>query len=204
MSVVLSKSLKTELYRKAVHLSSLWMSLFILWADRNVSIVTFSLLLALNLIVEHAAYRKTAVVGDLFRRMFIRTLRNREVCRERFVPSGSVYILAASLIVSVCFTSRAAAAAMGVVLVADTCAALVGKVWGTYRFSNGKSIEGTAAFFSSAVWVIVLFFPTVSPLIVFSAALLAAAAEFFEKETGIDDNFAVPLVSGFVLNLISL
>ena len=100
--------------------------------------------------------------------------------------------------------SRAAAAAMGVVLVADTCAALVGKVWGTYRFSNGKSIEGAAAFFSSAVWVIVLFFPTVSPLIVFSAALLAAAAEFFEKETGIDDNFAVPLVSGFVLNLISL
>ena len=86
MSVVLSKSLKTELYRKAVHLSSLWMSLFIFLADRNVSIVTFSLLLALNLIVEYAAYRKTAVVGDLFRRMFIRTLRNREVCRERFVP----------------------------------------------------------------------------------------------------------------------
>ena len=200
MSVVLSKSLKTELYRKAVHLSSLWMSLFILWADRNVSIVTFSLLLALNLIVEYAAYRKTAVVGDLF----IRTLRNREVCRERFVPSGSVYILAAALIVSVCFTSKAAAAAMSVVLVADTCAALVGKVWGTYRFSSGKSIEGAAAFFSSAVWVIVLFFPTVSPLIVFTAALLAAAAEFFEKETGIDDNFAVPLVSGFVLNLISL
>lgn len=113
MSVVLSKSLKTELYRKAVHLSSLWMSLFILWADRNVSIVTFSLLLALNLIVEYAAYRKTAVVGDLFRRMFIRTLRNREVCRERFVPSGSVYILAAALIVSVCFTSRAAAAGNG-------------------------------------------------------------------------------------------
>lgn len=37
-----SKAIKTELYRKAVHLSSLWMPLFIFTAPRNWSILLFS------------------------------------------------------------------------------------------------------------------------------------------------------------------
>ena len=49
-----SKAIKTELYRKAVHLSSLWMPLFIFTAPRNWSILLFFTLLAANLFVEYA------------------------------------------------------------------------------------------------------------------------------------------------------
>ena len=203
MSAILTKSLKTELYRKAVHLTSLWMPLFILLAERNWSIILFASLLTLNLIVEYTAYQKTAVIGGLFRRMFIKTLRGKEVCRTRFVPSGSVYILAAALTVSVCFSARAAAAAMSIMLISDSCAAIFGKFFGSFRFANGKSVEGTTAFFVSAVLTVMFFFPTLSLPVVCITALAATAAEFFEKELRIDDNFTIPVISAFILNLIS-
>ncbi|MBO5038857.1 MAG: phosphatidate cytidylyltransferase [Alphaproteobacteria bacterium] len=202
MFVIKSKSLKTELYRKAVHLSSLWMPMLILLCPQNFCIILFFSLLAFNLLAEYSAYRKTAVVGTLFRKMFIKTLRHKEVNANVFVPSGSVYILAAALFVSVCFSAKAAAAAMCIVLIADSNAALVGKLWGKFRFSNGKSVEGTTAFFISAVFVCLFFFPLISPVMIYVTAVLATSAEFFEKKIGIDDNLSIPLVSGFVLNLI--
>ncbi len=202
MSVALSKSLKTELYRKAVHLSSLWMPLLILQAPRNWSVMLFALLLMINLFVEYAAYQKNSFVGTLFRRMFIRTLRGKEICRREFVPSGSIYVLAGALTVSVCFSPLAAAAAMSVMLIADTAAALCGKFFGSVRFANGKSMEGTLAFFACAVLIISFFFPEISPAVSWTAAAMAAAAEFFEGRLKIDDNFSIPLVTGFVLNLI--
>ena len=198
-----SKAIKTELYRKAVHLSSLWMPLFIFTAPRNRSILLFFTLLAANLFVEYAAYQRTAVIGMLFKKMFIKTLRNREISHSTFSPSGSVYILAAALAVSVCFAPKAAAAAMCVMLIADSNAALCGRFWGSFRFYNGKSPEGTLAFFISALGIISCFFPALPPVTAFFIALTATAAEFFEKELRIDDNYTIPLVTGFLLNLIS-
>lgn len=204
MLAALPKSYKTELYRKAIHLSSLWIPFFIFHADRNWSIFLFSALLTINLILEYAACNKTAFIGSLFRKIFIKTLRNREVSCNRFVPSGSVYILAAALITSVCYTPRAAAAAMSIVLISDSCAALFGKFFGAHRFYNGKSAEGSLAFLISAILVAGFLFPETSSLIIYSTAAVATGVEFFEKEIGIDDNLAIPVASGFILNLISL
>lgn len=203
MIALSSKSFKTELYRKSVHLSSLWMPMLILSLSRNACIVLFSALLLADLVVEYSAYNKTAVIGNLFRRMFIKTLRNREISREGFVPSGSVYIMMAAVIVSVCFNSLAAAAAMCVMLVADSSAALVGKFCGTFRFYNGKSLEGTAAFFVSAFAVVSCFYADAPLIMVVFVAAMTTAAEFFEKELKVDDNFTIPLVCGFLLNLIA-
>lgn len=204
MFAVKSRSLKTELYRKAVHLSSLWMPVLMMCCSRNFCILLFAALLGLDLAVEYSAYRKISGVGSLFRRMFIKTLRNKEISQSSFTPSGSVYILAAALFVSVCFSAKAAAAAMCVVLISDTLAALIGKFFGTFRFSNGKSFEGTLIFFISAVLIGASFFPGVSPFIIYPAAFLGTLAEFFENKIGVDDNLSVPLVCGFVFNLIVL
>lgn len=204
MFATLPKSYKTELYRKAIHLSSLWIPFFIFHTDRNWSIFLFSVLLTINLILEYAACNKTAFIGSLFRKIFIKTLRNCEVSCNRFVPSGSVYILAAALITSVCYTPRAAAAAMSIVLISDSCAALFGKFFGTHRFYNGKSAEGSLAFLISAILIVSFLFPEASSLIIYGTAAVATGVEFFEKEIGIDDNLAIPVASGFILNLISL
>jgi len=203
MFVLKSKPLKTELYRKIVHLSSLWMPWLILTQERNKCMLLFGFLFLIDVLLEYAAYSKVSSIGILFRKMFIKTLRNKEISRTLFVPSGSVYILAAALIVSVCYSAKAAAAAMCIVLIADSNAALIGRFLGTIRFYNGKSLEGTAAFFISTAAVILAFFPNISLFLLAFTAGSAAAIEFFEQEIGIDDNLAVPVVSGFILNLMT-
>ena len=197
MFTLISKSLKTELYRKAIHLSSLWMPMLMIMGHRNLNIIVYSSLLIFNLALEYAAFRKTAAIGILFRKMFIKTLRNKEVSKENFVPSGSVYVLASALFVTVCFTPQAAAASMSVMLIADAAAAIVGKSMGVIRFCNG-----TLAFLVSAFFVISFFFLKTSSVIILIVSVLATLAEFFEKELKIDDNFSIPLITGFILNLI--
>lgn len=46
------------------------------------------------------------------------------------------------------------------------------------------------------------YFPMVSPFIIYVTALLATVVEFFESKIGVDDNLSIPLISGFILNLI--
>lgn len=204
MFAVQSKSLKTEILRKAIHISSLWMPVFIFFADRIVSVTLFAVLLLLNTAVEYAAFQKMPLFGNLFRKLFIKTLRGKEISRTKFVASGSIYVLLAALIVSVCFSPKAAAAGMAVMLVADSCAALVGKFFGSVRFANNKSLEGTLAFFASALCILMLLYQNVSPCWLATTALIATLAEFFEEKLGIDDNLSIPLVSGFLLNLLSI
>lgn len=196
-----SKSLKTEVYRKAIHISSLWMPLWILVMSQKQSIVLFGCLFSGNLLLEYASYQNIAGIGVLFRKIFIKTLRKKEINPAHFVPTGSVYLLAGALAVSVCFTAKVAATAMCVVLISDSCAALIGKLFGTFKFYNGKSFEGTFSFILSAYIVIFCFFPTLSPIVICFISLVAAATEFFEEEIGIDDNFLIPLVTGLLLNL---
>ena len=204
MKSSISKTLQTELYRKALHLSSLWMPLFVGLADRNICILLFLFLLAGDLAVEYAAYRKMPAIGGLFRRMFFKTLRPKEVLQNKFVPSGSVYILLSALICSVCFARTAAVVALTVMLVSDTCAALSGRLFGAFRFANGKSAEGAAAFFVSAFIILsALAVKVPLPAAVFIAAG-AAAAEFWEDRLKIDDNLSVSLITGFMLNLFYL
>lgn len=204
MFAVQSKSLKTEILRKAIHISSLWMPMFIFFADRIISVTLFAVLLLLNVAIEYAAFQKIPLFGNLFRKLFIKTLRGKEISRTKFVASGSIYVLLSALIVSICFSPKAAAAAMSVMLVADSCAALVGKFFGSIRFANNKSLEGTFAFFVSSLCVLVLLYQNVSPGLLVATALVATLTEFFEKNLGIDDNLAIPLVSGFLLNLLSV
>lgn len=204
MTTSFSKSLKTEIYRKAVHLSSLWMPLFIFLSGKNICILFFLFTLLGNLILEYAAYKKTPVIGGMFRRMFFKTLRPKEVIKNKFVPSGSVYILLAALICSVCYAKEAAAIALTVMLIADSGAALCGKLFGSFRFENGKSLEGTATFFILTLFILSLLAPECPLPLMTMTAVSATAAEFFENELSLDDNLSIPLVVGYFLNLLYL
>lgn len=89
-------SLKQELYRKAIHLSSLWMPLFIYLAPKAWALFLFGTAFALNVIIEYANYRRQKWARKTFGRLFFRTLRAKETIRNRFRPSGSMYVLSAA------------------------------------------------------------------------------------------------------------
>lgn len=202
MPLAINKSLKTEIYRKALHLSSLWIPAFIWIADKNLSTTVFGILFLGNLLIEYAAYKKYKTIRELFRRLFIKTLRHKEVTTATFTPSGSLYIFAAAFTSVMLFTKSAAVAGLCVMLISDSAAAIYGKIFGKTRFQNGKSLEGTMAFFLSALIVLRFVCPAISPTARISVAILAAMVEFFENKLNIDDNFAIPVITGLALTLI--
>ncbi len=201
----IDKSLKKEFYRKAIHLSSLWIPLVIYFAETSVSELLFAILLLLDLVIEYANYRRLPWARWLFARLFARTLREKETVRASFQATGSMYVLAAALMCTVLFSKPIAIISLTVMLISDTAAALFGKAYGTRKLYKNKSLEGTAAFFMSALFVNMIC-NSIYPFGVTSvfACLLATFAEMYEDKFGIDDNFSIPLSIGVVLTLSEL
>lgn len=200
----LAKNLKKELYRKSIHLSSLWIPLFIYLVHPGVSIVFFSLLFAGNAIIEYGNYKKYPWARRTFGSLFFRMLRNKETTHGKFQVSGSLYVLLAAIACTLLFPQPVAVISLSVMLISDTSAALFGKAYGTRKLYKNKSLEGTVAFFLSALIVNMLCEPiyhfTYAGVI---ACAVASFAEMFEDKLEVDDNLSIPLVVGTVLVILN-
>lgn len=203
MHIEVNKSFKKELYRKAIHLSSLWIPALIYFAHTGISIMLFTLLFIGDAIIEYGNYKKYPWARKTYGRMFFKTLRNKECKRVFFQISGSLYVLLAAIICTVLFSKAIAAIALTVMLISDTMAALVGKAYGTRKLYKNKSLEGTVAFFMSALLINMLY----EPIFHFTyagvlACLAATLAEVFEDKIELDDNLSIPLFVGITLSLL--
>ena len=200
----LAKNLKKELYRKSIHLSSLWIPLFIYLVHPGVSIVFFSLLFVGNVLIEYGNYKKYPWARRTFGSLFFRMLRNIETTHGKFQVSGSLYVLLAAIACTLLFPQPVAVIALSVMLISDTSAALFGKAYGTRKLYKNKSLEGTVAFFLSALIVNMLCEPiyhfTYAGVI---ACAAASFAEMFEDKLEVDDNLSIPLVVGTVLVILN-
>ena len=200
----LAKTLKKELYRKSIHLSSLWIPLFIYFVHPGVSIVFFSLLFVGNVLIEYGNYKKYPWARRTFGSLFFRMLRNKETTHGKFQVSGSLYVLLAAIACTLLFPQPVAVISLSVMLISDTSAALFGKAYGTRKLYKNKSLEGTVAFFLSALIVNMLCEPiyhfTYAGVI---ACAAASFAEMFEDKLEVDDNLSIPLVVGTVLVILN-
>lgn len=199
----IDKSYKKEIYRKAIHLSSLWIPAVIYFAHPGISILLFSILFIGDAFLEYGNYKRWRWARLLFGRLFFKTLRNKETKRILFQVSGSLYVLLAAIACTLLFSKPVAAIAMTVMLISDTVAALVGKACGTRKLYRSKSMEGTTAFFLSALFINMLYEPLFHFTYVGVVACLAAtAAEVYEDKIEIDDNLSIPLFIGIILTLL--
>lgn len=200
----LAKNLKKELYRKSIHLSSLWIPLFIYFVHPGVSIVFFSLLFVGNVLIEYGNYKKYPWARRTFGSLFFRMLRHKETTHGKFQVSGSLYVLLAAIACTLLFPQPVAVISLSVMLISDTSAALFGKAYGTRKLYKNKSLEGTVAFFLSALIVNMLCEPiyhfTYAGVI---ACAAASFAEMFEDKLEVDDNLSIPLVVGTVLVILN-
>lgn len=198
----LSAEYKKEIYRKSIHLSSLWMPVFIYFSPRVFSSVFFAVILIGNIILEYGNYKKWKWAKKIFM-IFSPTLRQKELQHKKFTMTGSVYVLTSALLCSLFFSKPVAAIALAVMLISDTFAALVGKAVGKHKIYQKKSIEGTAAFFISALLVML----ALNNIYAFSlsciiACFAATLAELFEQALKIDDNLSIPLIVGIILTFL--
>ena len=203
LHIDVNKSFKKELARKLIHLSSLWIPALIYFVQPSISIIVFSAIFVGDVILEYGNYKKWRWARRTFGLLFFKTLRNKERIRTKFQVSGSMYVLAAAIICTLLFSKPIAAIALTVMLISDTCAALFGKAFGTRKLYKSKSLEGTVAFFLSALLINMLYEPvfhfTYAGVIACAAATLA---EMFEDKLEIDDNLSIPLFVGIILSLL--
>lgn len=195
---------RREVYRKLIHLSSLWMPLMICLAPRGVALGVFALGVAAVAGYE-VLRRRDDALARLLNRLFGAALRPDET-GARFKPSGAVYVLLSAFLTTFFFAPAVAATAMAMMLAGDAAAALVGRRYGRWTLIDGKSFEGTLAFFVTALLTAAVIsalvpVPVTYPRASAIEALAAALTELVARRLRVDDNLSVPLVAATALAL---
>ncbi len=194
---------RNEFYRKSIHLSSLWIVLFIYFVPTAICFYTFLFLCFLDMILEYGNHKKWPVIRATYSRLFYHAFRKNETNKNRFEASGSVYLLAAAAFCSFLFVREIAIVALSVMIIADASAALFGKVYGVRKLYGRKTTEGAFAFVVSALLVMLILNPLVAVTYKsIIACLLATLAEVYNDKIKIDDNFSIPVVVGVVLTFL--
>lgn len=203
LHIHIDKSIKKEFYRKLIHLSSLWIPALIYFTHEGTAIVLLSFIFLGDAILEYGNYKKWPWARKSFGVIFFKTLRKKEMNRNIFQISGSMYVLFSAIVCTMFFSKEIAVVSLTIMLVSDTFAALFGKAYGTRHLRNNKTLEGTTALFVSALAIMVLFNPilpvTYASILACTAATLA---ELYEDKIEIDDNLAIPLFVGLILSIL--
>jgi dolichol kinase len=191
-----------HLFRKAWHMSmGLLIALIYLSGMRaTTGVMILGALFACSLTTEFLRLRVPAI-NEKVVRFWCPVMRSCEVNRVSGIP---YYLLAALLAVGI-FPKPVAVLSILYLAVGDPIASLTGILYGnrSIRFSNGKSLIGTlggimACFMVGLVYLQSLSLPHSETLAIAAIGGLAGGlAEHLPLET--DDNFSIPIVSGFVL-----
>lgn len=207
----MNTSLKNELKRKALHMTGLTVPLIYLSTDRGFTLTFIAAAFALFVVLE--PFR---IIEELRDRIKLRLrLINPEVVtgietlekhvldierkHERWGVAAHIYFTLASLIVVYFFDEGIAIASITLATLGDAMAAIIGKNFGRHRFSNGKSLEGSLAYFVSGL---IVMFPFLGLKATLLGALIGTLVEFYELPP--DDNFSNQVCVALSLYLFSL
>jgi len=193
------QSYGVELVRKAIHLCSLSIPIVYSFISQSTAL---AILLPLTLVVGLADLARLfhPSVGAFYHEYFGWLLRAHERDEERRRLNGATYVLLSATLCVVIFPKLIVITAFSILIISDTLAALVGRKFGRHQFLK-KSLEGTAAFFLSAL-VVVLITPkveylSIEYLIGAFGALSGAVVEAIS--IAVDDNLSIPLTIGAVM-----
>ncbi|ASJ06258.1 diacylglycerol/polyprenol kinase family protein [Thermococcus pacificus] len=204
-------SMKSEIRRKSLHMTGLIVPLLYYLFGREFTLtfvaIAFFIFVILEpfRIIEELRDRikrrlRIYVDSDVFERVEAIEKQIDEITREheRFRVAAHIYFAAASFIVVYFFPMNVAVGAITVATVSDALAAVVGKPFGRHRFSNGKSLEGSLAYFFSGVAIL---WSLVGLPLAIIGSLVGVITEFYNLPP--DDNFSNQLAIAAVIYLAS-
>jgi dolichol kinase len=194
-----AESYRVELIRKSIHLCSISIPVLYFFTPRTAALAVLIPLTLLFVTIDVARYYHRPI-ENWFYGTFGWLLRSKEADREKKRLNGATYVLISATLAVIIFPKLIAVTAFMILIISDLTAALVGKRFGKHPFL-GKSLEGSLAFFLSALLVVGIM-PKVGYgwgeyAIGAAAALAGAVIEALPID--IDDNLSVPLVVGSVL-----
>jgi len=190
---------RSEVIRKGIHLCSLSIPLIYFFITRSMALTLLLPLTAAFITVDLSRYYIPAV-SRWFYRWFGWLLRQHEQDDGRKRLNGASNVLISATLSVFLFPKIIAINAFAILIISDTTSALIGRRFGKRRFF-GKSLEGSLAFFLSAV-LVVLVAPKIQYLPTEYAIGIAAAAIGALVEAAsvrIDDNLSIPISIGLSL-----
>jgi dolichol kinase len=184
----------TELIRKTIHMSSLSIPVVYYFITRETALsilIPLTVLFGLSDLGRHFV----PAFGRMYNRFFGFLLRRHEQSTGHHRLTGASYVLLSATLCVWLFPKVIVLTAFAILIVSDTAAALIGRKFGKHPF-HGKSVEGTTAFFITALIVVaiapkVLYLPTEYGI----GAIAALIGAFVEALSGdiIDDNLSIPI-----------
>ncbi|NJE05568.1 phosphatidate cytidylyltransferase [Thermococcus sp. M36] len=212
--------MRGEIKRKSLHLTGLLVpGLYILFG-KDVVLTMVGLAFFLFVILE--PFRiieelrddikrrlKIYVDDEVIERVEVLERHLDEITRshERYRVAAHIYFTAASFVVVYFFPPEIAVGAITVATVGDALAAIIGKSFGRHRFSNGKSLEGSTAYFASGFLILL---PLVGPVLAVLGSLIGTLVELYglppgkQPEDQLDDNFSNQLAVALALYVFGL
>jgi dolichol kinase len=190
---------KAEVIRKAIHLCSLSIPIIYYFISRTQALLLLVpmtlLFLGVDLLRHHHA-----PTAKIFYRTFGGLLRKHEHDEKVKRLSGATHVLISATLCVLVFPKLITITAFAILIISDSAAALIGRRFGSRKFLN-KSLEGSAAFFISAL-IVIAATPKISTGAgeYFIAAAAAAIGTVIEAmSVKIDDNLSIPISIGVMM-----
>lgn len=198
----LNNSIYKELLRKLLHISSIWI-IFVIYYLPQYSNIVFLSILSVLLIYEYC--RKLENKFSLFlNKIFGGLLRSHEKS-SKFILTGATYVLLAALLSNLIFPQNVAIIALSIMLISDTFAAIIGKIYGKIKLADGKSLIGSTTFFVVSILVIYIVSLLIGDNLAYNirgiifTALIATITELYSPVVKLDDNITITLISGLTI-----
>lgn len=190
-----------EIIRKGIHLASLTIPIAYSFFTQQTMLLILLPFTAIALFLDYGRHY-APWVRRFVNSMFASILREHETDSKKKLLSGGSYVLISACLCIIVFPKVIAITAFAILIVSDAISALLGRRFGKHRFLD-KSVEGSTAFFLSAL-IVVAVSPKVSGLgaefmIGAIGALIGTLIEAASVRLKVDDNFSVPCSIGIVM-----
>lgn len=193
--------------RRLFHLiTGLSLVLILAYSARTKGILLILSLFIITIIIETIRLHLPKV-NHLFFHYFHSLLRGE----EKKKLTGTAYFLGGILLSILLFDMDIALFSITILTVGDPAASAIGKRWGRYRI-KGKSLEGSMAFFISAMimgLILRRLWPGLPAAVLIAGAVAGALTELLSAK--VNDNLLIPLIAAeametasFFLNLLHL
>lgn len=195
-------SIKNELLRKSIHLSSAIVPVIYYFVNREIAVYVLAAACT-ALVLLDILRAKSEAVGRFYLRFMKPILRGHEIENNNSFFTGGTYITISFLLCVVIFPKPLAITAMFIVIFCDSLAALVGKSKGKHFIAN-KTVEGSLAFLVTGI-IIIYLSPKISDSVIeyyIGIATVFLSAVFEVVPLKIDDNISIPLFFGLIYMLL--
>lgn len=188
-------SFSQELARKAIHLSMLAVPFLLLYFGSK-PVLYFMLPLAVLALGADLLRSKNKAFNDFIQGFFGKMLRAHE-SDGSFSINGATWVLCSFSLILLLFPTEVAAAAIGIFVLGDAFAAIIGRSFGKHKLPFGaKSFEGSMAFLIFGA-LIIPFMPTLNMASLVAGLVVGMLIEIPDRL--INDNLRVPLAVAIVI-----